>query len=465
MKKRYPLALHIFRRDLRLVDNTALLEALTLSDSVIPCFIFDKRQIEKNDYKSDNSIQFMVRSLQELDAELNKKKSKLYLFYGIAEDVVAELLKKLAIKAVFVNRDYTPFSRKRDEKIAQVCQDLNVDFHAYADALLHEPEEVVKLDQKPYTIYTPFFNKASQLYVDAPKNNTYENYYQHPIQLEDREVLATLLQKNNPHILLQGGRTEALSLLKKIKNLNDYAEIRNVPSLHGTTQLSAHNKFGTLSIREFHAAIVKHFGQDHTLIKELFWRDFFTSIAFYYPSVFGQAFYSKYNNLNWSQNEKHFLAWCDGQTGFPIVDAGMRELNTTGYMHNRVRMIVASFLTKDLHIDWRWGEKYFAQQLIDYDPAVNNGNWQWAASTGCDAQPYFRIFNPWLQQQKFDPDCLYIKRWVPELASLGPKTIHGLDKIKTKMTDYPLTIIDHASASQKAKIMYKMCDDASPNKK
>lgn len=457
--KRYPLALHIFRRDLRLHDNTALIEALKLSESVIPCFIFDKRQIENNDYKSDNAIQFMVHALNELNIELNKKNSKLYLFYGIAEEIVANLLNQLHIKALFINRDYTPFSQNRDDKIARVCRNFNIDFHSYADVLLHEPEEIAKPDHTPYTIFIHFFKKALQLSVKTPQNNLYKNYYQKPISFENKNVLITLLKKNNPNILVKGGRTEALSLLKKIKNLDRYEEIRNIPSARGTTQLSAHNKFGTLSIREFYDVIVKNFGKGHALINELVWRDFFTHIAFHYPNVFGESFQSKYRNINWSQNEDHFHAWCNAKTGFPIVDAGMRELNTTGYMHNRVRMIVASFLTKDLHIDWRLGEKYFAKKLVDYDPAVNNGNWQWAASTGCDAQPYFRIFNPWLQQQKFDPDCLYIKHWIPELALISQKTIHNLNKIKEKLiTNYPLTVIDHANESQKAKAIYKMCN-------
>lgn len=457
--KRYPLALHIFRRDLRLHDNTALLEALKLSEFVIPCFIFDKRQIEVNDYKSDNCIQFMVRSLQELNSELNKRNSKLYLFYGIAEEIIAKLLTKLNIKAIFINRDYTPFSRKRDEKIAKISRDCNIDLHSYADVLLHEPEEIVKLDNHPYTKFTPFLKKALHLPVQAPKNNPYQNYYHNPIPLEDKDTIENLLQKTNTNIFVKGGRVEALSLLKKVKNLDDYQERRNIPSLHGTTQLSAHNKFGTLSIREFYAVIVKNFGRGHALINELIWRDFFTHIVFHYPHVFGEAFHTKYKNIHWSQNESHFRAWCEGQTGFPIVDAGMRELNTTGYMHNRVRMIVASFLTKDLHIDWRLGEKYFAQKLVDYDPAVNNGNWQWASSTGCDAQPYFRIFNPWLQQQKFDPDCIYIKRWISELALLPAKSIHEMWKMKNKLTsNYPHPIVDHTTESQKAKIIYKKCN-------
>lgn len=457
MSKMYPLALHIFRRDLRLADNTALVEALKSSQKVIPCFIFDKRQIENNPYKSDNCIQFMTHSLQDLDSELKKKNSKLYIFYGHTEDIISQLVTKVKINAIFLNRDYTPFSQHRDKKIAEICHLHNIDFHAYADLLLHEPEEIFKADHKPYTVFTHFLKKASEFAVKPPQKNSYQNYYQGMIPIEDNQIMQKMLQKNNPNLIVKGGRPEALLLLKKIKNLHHYDEIRNFPSANGTTMLSAHNKFGTLSIREFHAEIINNFNKSHSLIKELYWRDFFTHIAFHYPRVFGHAFYEKYDGIQWSENQKHFTAWCEGQTGFPIVDAGMRELNTTGYMHNRVRMIVASFLTKDLHIDWRWGEKYFAQQLVDYDPAVNNGNWQWAASTGCDAQPYFRIFNPWLQQKKFDKDCIYIKKWVPELASLTPKAIHQLSTTEMKLSEYSLPIVSHSTESQKAKLIYKKC--------
>lgn len=454
--KKYNLALHIFRRDLRLQDNTALIDALKSSSEVIPCFIFDKRQIEENDYKSDHCIQFMVNSLHELDEELGKKNSKLYVFYGNPTEVVADLIATLDIQAVYVNRDYTPFSRERDQHLADLCAKHQVDFHSYADALLHEPEQVHKADGKPYTVFTPFFRRSQEIAVNAPVKNTFSNYFHGSIQAENKNIFKKLSQLQNPNLLVKGGRKEGLALLKELSKLANYADIRNLPAVHGTTTLSAHNKFGTISIREFYATVVAHFGKSHTLISELYWRDFFSHIGFHFPHVYSGAFHPQYDGIEWSTNEKKFRAWCEGMTGFPIVDAGMRELNTTGFMHNRVRMIVASFLVKDLHINWRWGEKYFAQKLVDYDAAVNNGNWQWAASTGCDAQPYFRIFNPWLQQQKFDPDCLYIKRWIPELAHIPVKTIHALNAQTTRlMTNYPDPIVDHALESQKAKAIYK----------
>lgn len=456
MTKQYKLALHIFRRDLRLQDNSALIEALRSAEQVIPCFIFDKRQIERNDYKSDHCIQFMTQTLFELNEQLKEKQGRLYFFYGIAEEIVAELLSQTKIDAVFINRDYTPFSIQRDQRIEALCQKHKIDFHCYADALLNEPEQTLKANGEPYTVFTPFFRRASLLDVAAPRRNNYDNYYHKPIAIEDKQILVKLMQKQNPNLLVKGGRAEGIQLLKRIPELKNYADIRNIPALPGTTKLSAHHKFGSISIRETYATVVKAFGKHHTLLTELYWRDFFTHITFHFPHVLGAAFHTRYDKLPWTNNENYFRAWCEGHTGFPIVDAGMRELNTTGYMHNRVRMIVASFLTKDLHIDWRWGEKYFAQKLVDYDPAVNNGNWQWAASTGCDAQPYFRIFNPWLQQQKFDPECLYIKRWIPELNRLTPKQIHQLEKqTPALLTNYPKTLINHSQESIKIKTAFK----------
>lgn len=438
MKKPYQLALHVFRRDLRLQDNTALIEALEQSERVIACFIFDKRQIENNPYKGDHCLQFMATSLNELDAELKKKNSHLYQFYGIAEEVIAELITQQPIQAIFINRDYTPFSRKRDQHIESICKKNKIDYHCFADALLHEPEQVLKPDGKPYTVFTPAFKRAAQIPVETPNENHHRNYFQTALPQEDHTILKKLLLLQNNQLLVKGGRQEGLALMKNIAKLKNYQDTRNIPSQRGTTLLSAHHKFGTVSIREVYETIVSHFGKHHALINELYWRDFFTHIAFHFPTVFGENFQKKFAHVQWSKNKSHFKAWCEGKTGFPIVDAGMRELNTTGYMHNRVRMITASFLCKDLHIDWRVGEQYFARQLVDYDPSVNNGNWQWASSTGCDAQPYFRIFNPKLQQERYDPDFLYIKKWIPEFGT----------------PDYPEPIVDHRTESEKSKMMY-----------
>lgn len=453
--KPYSLALHIFRRDLRLTDNISLIQALKLSDEVIPCFIFDTRQLEHNDYKSTFCIQFMAHSLQELNEALKQKHSHLYFFYGIAEEVIGKLLRDLKISAVFINRDYTPFSQKRDQQIEKTCRSLGVKFHCYADALLHEPEEITKPNHQPYTLFTPFFKKALSLSVQQPIKNTYQNYFNKTIAGVDTQVLKEILKHNNENIFVSGGRKEAMTLLSAVDRWSNYQKVRDFPVLDGTTKLSAHNKFGTLSIREFYHAILNHFGKTHKLIQELYWRDFFTHIAFHYPSVFRESYNPKFKNIKWNKNQEGFQAWCSGETGFPMVDAGMRELNTTGYLPNRLRMICGSFLTKDLHIDWRRGEKYFAQKLVDYDPCVNNGNWQWVASTGCDATPYFRIFNPWLQQQKFDPDCLYIKHWVPELKNFPANTIHHLHQVKTTILHYPQPIIDHHVESQRAKEIYR----------
>ncbi len=456
MTKAYPLSLHIFRRDLRLEDNTALIEALASSEQVIPCFIFDKRQIEDNDYKSANAMQFMANSLHELDLALQAKGGRLYCFYGTAETVVEKLITSLPIKAVFHNRDYTPFSKQRDSAIEQRCQQHGVAYQCFADALLHEPEEVLKMQGTPYTVYTPSLRKALTLSVRPPMKNNYRHYYQQPIAFADDKTLEKLRSNPNPNILVHGGRKEAHALLKKFPSLKDYKLMRDFPDYAATSKLSAHLKFGTTSARECYAVICNVLGKHHTLINQLHWRDFFTHIAYHFPHVFQGSFHQKYDRLPWDHNEKHFQAWCNGQTGFPIVDAGMRELNTTGYMHNRVRMITASFLTKDLHIDWRLGEKYFATQLVDYDPALNNGNWQWSASTGCDAQPYFRIFNPWLQQEKFDAECRYIKHWVPELKSVPAKILHSLYKQESlRIKDYPAPMVSHAVESQKAKSLYK----------
>lgn len=455
MINKFNTSLFIFRRDLRLADNTALMHALAESKQVIACFIFDPEQIgPKNRYKSDNCIQFMLASLTELGSELTKQNGRLYLFHGNATAVAQKLVKAIDIDALYINHDYTPFSLQRDTKLAELCAKNKMQFFAYHDALLHAPQVVLKKDGKPYTVFTPFFKKAHTVVVEKPQKNSAKNYYTKPL-LAEWNPHNNLTYKNK-QLASKGGRAEGLKILNKIAQFKDYDTTHDVPAL-ATTHLSPHNKFGTISIREVYHAIQAKLGKGHPLIRQLYWRDFFTLIAFYFPRVFGGAFHEKYDHLTWKNDAHVFKRWCTGTTGFPIVDAGMRELNATGFMHNRVRMIVASFLIKDLHIDWRMGERYFAQTLVDYDPAVNNGNWQWVASTGCDAQPYFRIFNPWLQQKKFDAECMYIKKWLPELKNLSPKIVHAWYKHwkDNANNGYPAPMIDHAYEAALTKKYYK----------
>lgn len=449
-------ALFLFRRDLRLQDNTGLLYALENAEEVVLGFVFTPQQIQKNPFRSDRCLQFMIESLEDLEDEIHKKKGKLYLFFGKPEQIVAQCIQKVGVDAIVVNKDYTPYSILRDQKIASACKKLGASFHAFDDALLHPLEETLKSDGTPYTVFTPFYRNARKLKVPLPVKNLHTNYYSRPIAFaKDRSLYKKILPKRFDQ--QRGGRNEGLKILKNLKQFAHYSTLRDVPAKEGTTHLSAHFKFTTCSPREVYHAAAEKFGAGSDLVRSLYWRDFFTAIAFYFPKIFKGAFREKFNKILWSKDVKNFQRWCEGNTGFPIVDAGMREMNRTGFMHNRVRMIVASFLVKDLHIDWRWGEKYFAQTLIDYDPAVNNGNWQWVASTGCDAQPYFRIFNPWTQGAKFDPDCLYIKHWVPELASLPPKIIHAWHKEQNHAlcSSYPPPIVDHAVEAPLALKWYK----------
>lgn len=460
--KRYKLSLFIFRRDLRLDDNNGLIEAELCSERVLPCFVFDPRQVEHHEYRSLPALQFMVECLEGLSADITELGGKLCLLYAEAPAAVRKLIAKHKIDALFLNRDYTPFSVTRDDEIKKVCDEMGVDFHAVADALLHEPEQVLKKDGKPYTIFTPYFAACSKMSIRKPMRHEMSNLAAIAPQIQLEEVKQRLDLKPNPHILARGGRKEAEEILGRLAGLEHYQEERDFPALGGTSGLSANNKFGTVSIREVYHAIVTSLGETHPLIRQLYWRDFFCHIAFHFPHVFHGAFTRHFDNIEWCNEQSKFDAWCEGQTGFPIVDAGMRELNTTGFMHNRVRMITASFLSKDLHIDWRWGERYFAQKLVDYDPAVNNGNWQWAASTGCDAQPYFRIFNPWLQQAKFDPDAQYIRRWVPELADKPPSLIHRKPEAGEHLSGYPEPIIEHALEKEKTQKMYEWAKQTEP---
>lgn len=452
--KPFKKAVFLFHRDLRIVDNTGLNQALSQSEKVIPLFIFDPVQVEEaNKYRSLAALQFMVESLEDLAADLHKKGGKLFVFFGSTGQVLERLVKDEKIDAVFSNRDYTPFARKRDLALEKIVTKKGGAWFLVDDALLCDPETLLTGKGTPYTIYTAFLKKAVQTKVQEPavvaKGLFEKGHLPHEITLS---VFKKHYLGSARSLFETGGRSAAKKILNHLDSFKHYTAIRDYPA-QVTTGLSAHLKFGTVSIREAFYA-VKDQKVDQQLLKQLYWRDFFTYLAYHFPSVFGKAFVKKYQHLSWIDNKPWFTAWCEGKTGFPLVDAGMRQLNETGYMHNRVRMVVASFLTKDMHIDWRKGERYFAQQLVDYDPCVNNGNWQWAASTGADAQPYFRIFNPWLQQKKFDSECVYIKKWVPELKRFMAKEIHQWYKATESRNGYPIPILSHEVESKKAKAMF-----------
>ncbi len=437
-------ALFLFHRDLRLHDNTALIEAHLNAETVIPTFIFDHAQTAPHPYQSTPGLQFLIESLEDLNRELTERSSALQVFRGYTLEILEALIAAKKVDAVYSNRDYTPFARNRDEQIQALCRNYGIRCEVRGDSLLHEPEEILKSDRSPYTVYTPYAKRAAQNRPRVPVKNAYSNFSSLPEALPLERVANEILpNEQRREYAVRGGRSVCKKILSKAKSFKDYAVRRDLPALDATSKLSAHHKFGTCSVREVFYTIAREFGEDHTFIKELYWRDFFSQIAYHSPRVFKGSFHQRYDAIKWINNKEWFDRWCAAITGFPIVDAGMRELNQSGFMHNRVRMITASFLVKDLHVDWRWGEQYFAKKLIDYDPAVNNGNWQWVASTGCDAQPYFRIFNPWLQQEKFDPECEYIKRWIPELSGATPQEIHGAAKGSLAKFGYPSPMVEH----------------------
>jgi deoxyribodipyrimidine photo-lyase len=420
MKKEL-ISLFWFRRDLRLEDNVGLYHALYQAKlqghRVLPFFIFDKTILDKLEDKKDRRVDFIHRTILNLQAELVSKGKSLMVEYGKPLDVLTQLIKNHQVHSVYTNHDYEPLALERDEAIQTLLSKSNIEFHTFKDQVIFEKNEVLKHDGKPYTIYTPYANKWRAHWANnVPKI--------HPsIKLVDYFMDSKPL--SIPSLKAMGFDTTDLvvppmqweeSLVKK------YTDQRNFPAIKGTTQLSVHLRFGTISVRQL---ALKTQAINSTFFNELIWRDFYHMILWHFPQVGkGKSFKAPYDFIEWRNNEKEFQAWCEGKTGYPIVDAGMRELNTTGFMHNRVRMIVASFLTKHLLIDWRWGEAYFAQKLLDFDLAANNGGWQWASGSGCDAAPYFRVFNPRLQTEKFDKQLQYIRKWVPELDSLSyPKPI------------------------------------------
>ena len=418
-------SLFLFRRDLRLVDNTALNEALRRGKPVLAVFIVNPSLMERWKH-SRRRLAFLFQSLQQLQVAVSQLGGTLVLATGEPEKVLPSLINRFEIDRVFVNRGYTPYGRSQDRRLENLTREMNIGFVALDDANLNPPPLVLKGDGSPYTVFTPYFRKAATFPVMPPA------------ALEKGEFLHADDMGGWPAELngyqriqvprFEPGEAGALKATASMSSLTKYEVQRDVPASEHTSHLSAHLRFGTCSARQVHSAVRESLADQHPLIRQLYWRDFYHQIGWHFPHVFGHAFRRHYDAIPWRTDADVLDLWKEGKTGFPIVDAGMRELASTGYMHNRVRMVTASFLTKNLHLDWRLGEAYFAEQLIDYDPAVNNGNWQWSASTGCDAQPYFRIFNPWRQQQKFDKDCVYIKQWVPELEPYPAQVIHKLEK-------------------------------------
>lgn len=455
-----PRPLHIFRRDLRLNDNTSLHAALANGQSVNVGFIFDPRQVgDRNGYKSLFALRFLCESLEEMGREIKKHGGVLNIWYDDPAKIIGELCEKKLISSVHINADYTPFSLDRDAALERVCAQHTISFTAHHDTLLTTPGTILTGSGTPFKVFTPFYKAAQQNAVAAPAHRD-EYHIEYKLLSGAQETIPTDITAQYKDLLatpVTSGRTAGLKILNSLSDFTKYKTQRDILAEHGTTHLSAHHKFGTVSVREtLHAAQQRLGSHAQPLTRQLYWRDFFTHVAVLFPHVFGHAFEKKYEHIAWKNSKKAFKRWRTGTTGFPIVDAGMRELNATGYMHNRARMITASFLTKDLHIDWRWGERYFAQRLIDYDPCVNNGSWQWAASTGCDAQPYFRVFNPWLQQKRFDPDAVYIKRWVKELKSVRATALHTLDKKPVNIPNYPAPMVDHSVARNEAIALFKV---------
>ncbi len=411
-----------FRRDLRLQDNAALYHALKGSNPVIPIFIFDKNILDDLEDKADKRVQFIHDALVEIKTALMKMGSELEIFYSTPRETFEKLIEHYQIEKVFANHDYEQYAIDRDAVIEKLLQQHNATFHSYKDQVIFENKEVTKDNGLPYTIFTPYSKKwkatLTDLHLKAyPTEKYYLNFFKQPtVEIPSLRLMGFAeTSKQFPSKTLN----EALVL--------KYTEQRNFPAISGTSKLGVHLRFGTISIR---ALTRQARDLNETFLNELIWRDFYHMILANFPQVGkGNAFKKEYDLIEWRNDEQQFQQWCDGKTGYPIVDAGMRELNATGFMHNRVRMIVASFLTKHLLIDWRWGENYFAKKLLDYDFAANNGGWQWASGSGCDAAPYFRVFNPALQTEKFDKDLQYIRKWVPELDSFdypNPIVIHEL---------------------------------------
>jgi len=449
--------LFIFRRDLRIVDNNGLNFLSELCENIYTIFIFTPEQVGSgNKYKSDNSVQFMIESLENLSTEIRKQGGKLHTFYGHNEKVVADCIKAWDIHVVAFNLDITPYARVRDDKIVKLCQKMQVFVTYDHDYYLCNPGEVLNGSGQSYVKFSPYYETARKLKVEKPitKKLHFKSSNAHiPNKITLDFAMKKFVGKENPNILVHGGRTEALKQMRiAAKNIKHYATSRDELS-KPTSQLSAYIKFGNISIREVFYA----FKTNHAFIRQLYWRDFYSGILYEFPHVLGHSLNKKYDKIRWHNNKQLFDAWCKGETGIPIVDASQRQLTATGWTHNRGRMISSSILTKILLIDWREGERFYAQHLVDYDVANNNQGWQWSSGGGSDSNPFFRYFNPYTQSKEHDPKCEYIKKWIPELASVIPEDIHNWDTAWEKHKDcgYPKPIVDYKEQKEKSMKMYK----------
>ncbi len=419
------------RRDLRIHDNAGLYKALKSGETIQPIFIFDTTILSKLPV-SDQRVLFIHQELQKLKAKYAELGSDLKVFHGNPRDIIPLIVETYNAKTVYTNRDYEPYALQRDKALFEQLKEKKCELIGAKDHVIFEKNEVLKADGLPYTVFTPYSRKwkeqLNEFYLSSYPVEKYSKYLNQTVA----EPLASL-----ENIGFNSEQTvEFPSLETPLSTIERYNETRDIPSILGTSRLSIHLRFGTISIREL-ARIAK--AKNETYLNELIWRDFYQMIIFHFPHSARDSFKKQYDQIQWERNEAHFKAWCEGKTGYPLVDAGMRELNATGFMHNRVRMVVASFLTKHLLIDWRLGEAYFAEKLLDFELASNTGGWQWAAGCGCDAAPYFRVFNPTSQQEKFDKEFKYIKKWVPEFGTPA----------------YPKPIIDHKFARERVLARYK----------
>lgn len=420
-----------FRRDLRLSDNTGLYHALKSNLPVLPVFIFDVKILSKLQDKKDARVNFIYNNVLKIKTELENEGSSVQTFFCKPLEAFIQLCKDFSIEKVFTNKDYEPYASERDSTIKDFLNSQGIRFLLFKDHVIFEENEVVKEDGNPYTVFTPYSKKwKSKLEKKLPAENPSEEYLHNLLKTKPFKF---------PELARLGFEKSTVPFPdEKIPEeiIANYEATRNLPALTGTSRLGIHLRFGTVSIRQLTKAAQN---LSEVFLNELIWRNFFIDILWHFPHVVEKAFKPKYDFISWRNNENEFKKWCNGETGFPLVDAGMRELNTTGFMHNRVRMLAASFLTKHLLIDWRWGEAYFAEKLLDFELASNNGNWQWAAGCGCDAAPYFRIFNPETQQKKFDPYNTYVLKWVPEYGTIG----------------YFPPMVDHKFARERALRTYK----------